>query len=532
MRRTMEMIALFDSDQFAGQRVRLFEVENSRPSDLQKDLESVFKAYALSEKASAVKFIPVDRINTIIAVAPNPGIFTQVESWIGKLDIAVKASAGAVNSYVYRLKYSRAETVAMAIMALYSGNPMALMALGAMANNNMGGGMGGGSMYGMNGTLNGGAMGMGGAYGVMGQMGMGGGMYPGAYSGTQGTYGPTPLAMSTSPMATQNPAAMTNNNPADQTGMYLGYNMMQQQNGPRVPHVIPNPFDNTILIQGTPQEYEQILGLLRQLDIPPRQILIDAKIYEVDLNGAFAAGVSAYLDKKDTGPFSRTLNAASGVGGLSLTTGALVLRSHELLAALTASETGSHSKVISAPSIIATDSIPATLNVGDDVPVLTSQAIAGGVQSGGSSVFTNTVSNRSTGVTLNIMARVNSSGIVTMLINQNVSSPQPPATSSAIQSPSFSNRSFQTQITVQDGDTVAIGGIILESNLQSSAGVPFLHRLPGIGAAFGAKSYSKSRTELVVFLTPRVIYDTNQMVDATDEIRSGMKRINKITKDQ
>ena len=71
-----------------------------------------------------------------------------------------------------------------------------------------------------------------------------------------------------------------------------------------MPHVIPNPFDNTILIQGTPQEYEQILGLLRQLDIPPRQVLIDAKIYEVDLNGAFAAGVTAYLEKKDTGAFS------------------------------------------------------------------------------------------------------------------------------------------------------------------------------------------------------------------------------------
>ena len=103
------------------------------------------------------------------------------------------------------------------------------------------------------------------------------------------------------------------------------------------------------------------------------------------------------------------------------------------------------------------------------------------MQQSGNSVFTNTVSNRSTGVTLNIMARVNSSGIVTMMMNQNVSSPQAPA-ARAIQSPSFQNRSFQTQITVQDGDTVAIGGIIQESNLQSSAGVPFLHRLPGIGA--------------------------------------------------
>jgi general secretion pathway protein D len=532
MRRTMELVALFDSDQFAGQRVRLFEVENSRPSDLQKELDQVFKAYALSEKGSSVKFIPVDRINTIIAVAPNPGIFVQVESWIGKLDVAVKTSAGAVNSYVYRLKYARSETVAMAIMALYSGNPMALMMLSQMASgmNGMGGGMGAG-MYGMNGMMQSG-MGMGSMYGQMGAMS--GAMYPGMNAGYSQMY-PQPLQMSVSPMATQTPGAIANGNPADQTGMYLGNNAFQQPNGPRVPHVIPNPFDNTILIQGTPQEYDQILSLLRQLDIPPRQVLIDAKIYEVDLNGAFAAGVTAFLEKKDSGAsgaLGRTLNVATGAGGVLLNTGALVLKSHELLAALTASETQGHTRVLSAPSIIATDSIPASLNVGEDVPVLTSQAVAGGVQSGGSSVFTNTVSNRSSGVTLSITARVNSSGIVTMMVNQNVSSPEPPSASSSIQSPSFQNRSFQTQITVQDGDTVAIGGIIQESNLQSTSGVPFLSRLPGIGAVFGAKSITKSRTELIVFLTPRVIYDTNQITDATDEIRSGMKRINKMVKDQ
>jgi general secretion pathway protein D len=542
MKRTMELIALFDSDQFAGQRVRLFEVENSRPSDLQHELDQVFKAYSLSDKAAgSVKFIPVDRINTIIAVAPNPGIFTQVESWIDKLDIAVKASSGSVNSYVYRLKYARADTVAMAIMALYSGNPFALMALSAMANQQtmgagMGGGMGGGYGGGMGGGYGGGYGGMGGGYG--GGMGGGyGGMgYPnqgmGGYGyGNQNQGGYAPL-QTAAPTAAGIGVAPSVNSAIGQTGQYMGADAgggMQQ--GPRVPHVIPNPFDNTILIQGTPQEYGQILGLLRQLDIPPRQVLIDAKIYEVDLKGAFAAGVTAFLESKATGTFSRVLNAASGAGGIALTTGALVLRSHEILAALTASETKDYTRVLSAPSIIATDSVPASLNVGDDVPVLTSQAV-GGVQQGGNSLFTNTVSSRSSGVTLNILARVNSSGIVTMVINQNVSSPQAAGASSAIQSPSFSNRSFQTQITVQDGDTVAIGGIIQESNLVSSAGVPFLHKLPGIGALFGAQSITKTRTELVVFLTPRVIYDTNQMVEATDEIRGSMKKIPKLIKEQ
>src|ERR1017187_3656792 len=127
MRRTMALIELFDSDTFAGQRVRLFDIANSRPSDLVKDLETVFKAFALSDKASAVKFIPVDRINTIIALAPNPGAFAQVKKWIEKFDVPVKITAGETGNYVYRLKYARAETVAMAIMALYTGNISALV---------------------------------------------------------------------------------------------------------------------------------------------------------------------------------------------------------------------------------------------------------------------------------------------------------------------------------------------------------------------------------------------------------------------
>ncbi|HTP87911.1 MAG TPA: type II secretion system secretin GspD [Candidatus Acidoferrales bacterium] len=539
MKRTMDLIALFDSDQLAGQRVRLFEIENSRPSDIQKELDSVFKSYALSDKNQSVKFIAVDRINTLIAVAPNPGIFAKVEEWIKKLDVAVKTSAGQVNSYVYRLKYARSETIAMAIMALYSNNPMALVMLASMAqmNNQVNGGA-----YGQNGLMNGngygspyGMAGGGmGAMGMMGMMGVGGmglaGMYPGMYPGTNyASYGYMP-PMGTSPIAPQ--AGTTQTNPADAglTGQYLGYPSYGMQTpGPRIPHVIPNPFDNTVLIQATPQEYEQILGLLRQLDVAPRQVLIDAKIYEVELTGAFSAGVSSFLQQKDTG--SRILNITTGAAGLTLNTGALVLRSHELLAAITAAENNTHTRVISAPSIIATDSIAASLNVGEDVPVLTSQAVTGGVQQSGSSLFTNTVSNRSTGVTLSILARVNSSGIVTLVINQNVSSPEAPA-AGGIQSPSFSNRSFQTQLTVQDGDTIAIGGIIQESNLQSSAGIPVLHRLPIVGPVFGTKSVSKSRTELVVFLTPRVIYDANQMLEATDEIKSGMKRIQALSKDQ
>src|SRR5215469_4299986 len=390
MRRTMELISIFDADTFAGQRVRLFDIENSRPSDLVKDLDTVFKAYSLSDKTGAVRFIPIDRINTLIAVAPNPGIFAQVEEWIKKLDIPVKLSAGAVTNYVYRLKYGRAETVAMAIMALYTGNISALVSMAAAANSNMiNSGMG------IPGALGGGGAGYGG-YGGLGYNGgygynpNGAGGYPNMYGSP---YGQTPFSgnvfnVAQGPQATGTPSAGAAPGTAvagqipNQTGTYLGYPAFGGYGlPPGVPHIVPNPFDNTLIIQASPQEYEQITNLLRQIDVPPRQVLIEAKIYEVDLTGDLAGGVNAYLQKVGSNAAtsaanplqgaptpSRTLAAVSSSSSLGLTTGALVLKSHELLVALTASELRTHTRVISTPEIIATDSVPATMNVGEQVP--------------------------------------------------------------------------------------------------------------------------------------------------------------------
>jgi len=299
-----------------------------------------------------------------------------------------------------------------------------------------------------------------------------------------------------------------------------------------MPHIIPNPMDNTLLMQATAQEYQQIMKLLRQIDIPPRQVLLDARIYEVSLTGAFSSGVAAYLQKQGAGagtnPGRDLIGSLSGAA-VNLSAGMLVGKSRELLAFLQLQENESRARVISAPSVIATDSLPASINVGLEVPTLASQAVTG-VQQGGSSLFANTIQNRATGVTLNVTARINPSGIVTLIINQDVSAPQAPSVGS-IQSPSFSRRSLNTQVTVQDGDTIAIGGIINESNSMSTAGIPVLHKIPIVGSAFGSRSYSRERTELIIFMTPRVIYDTNQVVEASDEIRSRLRMLNRYVKE-
>ena len=547
MKRTMELISLFDNETFTAQRVKLFEVKNGRPSDLAKELDNVFKSISLSEKNSPIKFMGLDRINTVIAVASNPTVFDQVETWLKKLDVAVKVTAGSVDNYVYRVKYGQSQMLAMGIMALYGGGMYGGMGgmYGGMGG--MYGGMGGygGGMGGYGGGMGGYGGGMGGYGGYGGGMGgYGGGM--GGYGGGMGGYGggytvgtPSPLASPVPGIGQGATGGMAGTMPTDLTGSYLGA-AVGNAAAMRIPRVVPNPLDNSLLIQGTPQEYEGILKLLKELDVPPRQVLIDAKIYEVTLTGAFSSGVTAYLQaRKTTTPGSGQLPSTSRLkdsvtanlvgSATALSAGMLVGASRELLTFLQLQEVSGRTKVVSAPSIIATDSIAASINVGTEVPTLTSQAVSN-VTVGGNSQFTNQISNRNSGVTLNVLARINPSGIVTLVINQEISAPIAPDPG-GINSPSFSKRTVQTQVTVQDGDTIAIGGIINENVVTSSGGIPVLHRLPFIGGAFGSKSYSKDRTELIIFMTPRVIYDTNQMAEASEELKQGLRKLQKIVRE-
>ncbi len=543
MRRTMDLVGMFDSDILANQRVHVYEVKNGRPSDITKELENIVKSIALSDK-TPIKFLPIDRINSIIAVAPNPGVFTEIGKWLDKLDVPVQLAVGAINNYVYRVRYGDAQAISCSIQALYGQltNPyngfqtsnIAMCAgnggFGRGGLGGGGGGFGGGGGYGGGGGFGGGSYGGGYGAGYGGGYGAGyGGGYGGAYGAGFGGATPLPVAAGYAPPATLPSGAPGAAGTTDLTGRYLGNAPVGEQGTPaHIPRVIANPLNNTLLIQASPQEYESILKLLKDLDVPPRQVLIEAKIYSIDLTHSFSSSVSATL-QQITGKTPHTF-LGSLVGDTTLLNAAtLVGKSRELLAAVSLQEDENRAKEISAPSVIATDSIPASINVGTSVPTLTAQAVTG-VQSGGNSLFANSISQQNTGVTLNIVARVTPSGIVTLLIDQQVSAPAQTNTSS-IQSPSFDQKEVQTQLTIQDGDTIAIGGIISETNNYTTSGIPGLNRIPILGAAFGSRSYSKERSELVIFITPHVIYDTNQMVDATDELKGRMKTLRKDIKE-
>jgi general secretion pathway protein D len=551
MARLMELVALFDSDTFVGERVRLYEIHNARPSDLVKELDSILKSISLDSKTATVRFLPVDRIGTLIAVAPNSGAFETVESWIKKLDVQISVTSGVIDTYVYSVIYGRADCLAMALNQLYmpAGGGYGGGAYPGGGANPYGGGYGGayGGGYG-GGAYGGGAYGGGsygggfngssntsGGYGSQNSFssdfggagacgalsGMGGGGYGGqggyGYPSFGGYAAQAPVNGNAGPLGLAPAAAGTVPGGIPQNG--AGAN--SGGDSVRPPRIVANPLANSLLIQADAQQYQSILKLLKELDIAPRQILLEAKIYSVAMTGSFAMGVNYYYQQvsgQERKPMGSLVNAVT-----TLSAGTLVGQAKELLAFLSLSDNAGNARIISEPSLIATDSIPASINVGTQVPVLTGTIITPG---GGTNTQSQGISSHNTGVTMQVNARVNPSGVVTLIINQEVSKPTVTSTSS-IQTPSFDQQVVQTQITMQDGDTVAIGGIISEDTSSASSGVPGLNRIPYIGGVFGSKTYSHNRSELILFMTPHVIYDTNDLLEASQELKARVRKLRK-----
>jgi general secretion pathway protein D len=535
MRRTMDLLALFDNDTFAKQRVRLFEIKNSQASQLAKELDSIFAAYAFSDKNSAIRFLPVERISALLVVSPNPNVFDEVKDWIDKLDKPV--TVGGIQNFVYKVQYGWADQLASTLLTLY----------GVPNYSGWGGGFGGayGGMETMYGGFPIGQYPGGGFGGGAGGRGPGGRPGMGGYGGMMGGGGfiQVPLAQAPPPVpgGTTAPAAAAAPGAAatDRTGTYLGTQFVPTNQatgiGGSVVRIVPDIINNLLIVQATQQEWEVIRKTLGQLDIAPRQVLIDAQIYEVTLTDAFSSGVRAYLRQRgQTAGVGGALATRKLVGGFAdgafgLSIGHLIGETRELVAFLDAQKTYGRTRVVSAPSVIATDNLPASINVGSEIPILTSQGVVPGAQAGGTSLFTNTIANRNTGVILNITARVSASGIVTMLINQEVSSPQA-AASGGIQSPSIQKRAVNTQVTVEDGSTIAIGGIMQENDLYTANRLPVLGKIPILGAAFGSTSISKNKVELIILLTPRVIYDENEIKDASEDLKNRLRGLRKMMK--
>ena len=241
-------------------------------------------------------------------------------------------------------------------------------------------------------------------------------------------------------------------------------------------------------------------------------MVLEATIAEVTLNNQLNYGVQFFLESGNLSVTSS--NNANGSTDASFPGLAASFLRGDSGAILSAIDTVTNLNVISSPRLMVLDNQSARLQVGDEVPVITQQQQS----TDGDSNIVNNIEFKETGVTLQITPRVNSSGLVTLDILQETSNVVSESVDGTL-TPTISQRTIESSIAVQDGNTILLGGMIQESNSAGKSGVPILSDLPAIGGLFGTRSNGLARTELIVLLTPRVIRNPNDVRDASEEMR-------------
>jgi general secretion pathway protein D len=178
-------------------------------------------------------------------------------------------------------------------------------------------------------------------------------------------------------------------------------------------------------------------------------------------------------------------------------------------------------KVISTPRLLVLSNQMARLQVGDVVPIITQSATSTITSN---PLVLNNVTYKETGVVLEVTPRVNAGGVVTMDVNQAVSSVVP-TTTSTIDSPTIQQRRLTSTISVKSGETVLLGGMIQQANNRNSSGIPLLNELPGIGALFGTRRGNAGRTELIMLMTPHVIGNEDAARAATARVKREFQEV-------
>jgi general secretion pathway protein D len=297
------------------------------------------------------------------------------------------------------------------------------------------------------------------------------------------------------------PAAGTAGN--DQTGAgaagLLG--TLSQTGGGDTLRIIADTQDNALLIYGTAAETDRIDAMLRKIDIPPLEVRIDATIAEVDLDVVLQYGTQFFFK---SGGINAVLSSGS-TSSLATNFPGFVLSgdgSDAAPLAISALQAVTKVNILSSPELTVLDGQTGSLQVGNLVPYLsqTSQS-----SSAAASESVNSIDYRETGVSLQVTPHIGSDGLVTLDVAQQVSDVLSGVTTAGIDSPTFSERAVASRVAIEDGHTIGLAGLISDNASQGNSGIPFLKNVPLLGALASSQNNARTRTELLVLITPHVI---------------------------
>jgi general secretion pathway protein D len=502
-----ELITVFDVDSMRGMSFGLFPIETADPEVIASELDIIFANDKESPTKGIVRFIGNKRLKSVLVISSRPEFLQKASGWIKRIDRASKATDKQV--HVYHVQHRPANEVAGLLQKVYSaggqrGGSTSTTSTSSSSRTSTSpdAGLGATSL----GSTTGGS----------------------ATSGSSGAQSVTPAVAPGFGGAGSSPAAPPQSVTASEP---ITTGSIGSGSGAQLPpddrasgiSVVPDEQNNTIVITATASEYRRIRTILRAIDSSPTQVLIEATLAEVTLNDELKMGVRWFFNK---GANSASQTDAAGTSFGPLTGAATnllpgfsyVFNSLNIKAVINALSTVSDVNIISSPTLMVTENKKATLQVGNDVPILTQSAQA--VQGVGSPIV-NSVTYRSTGVILNITPRVADDGRVLLDIEQE-SSDIAGGINTGINSPSFVQRKVKTTVTVRDGETIILAGFIQDRANRSREQMPIFGDIPFLGNLFKTKDDKVDRTELLISITPNVIRDDSQIAAVTSEFRDSI----------
>lgn len=276
---------------------------------------------------------------------------------------------------------------------------------------------------------------------------------------------------------------------------------------------------NYLLIISSPSFYQQVLQILREIDRPPKQVLIEASIIELTLNDDLKMGLEWYIKNKWNGNFtlSQILNVAT-TPGLTYT---FISESSKFNLLLNLFASKGLTNILSTPRLMVLDNQEATIQVGYDVPVITGEVASVQATTGQTSGIVRSIQYRNTGIILRVKPTIFAEEMLQLDLSQEVSAAE--TSLPGIQSPTISTRRIQTTVVAGNGKTIVLGGLISNTKRDGENKVPFLGDIPVLGNLFKSKSTATLKTELLILLTPHIIQNVEDATAITEELKERLK---------
>lgn len=477
-----EMLKTLDVDYLQKVRIRVVQIQKGDAVEMAKEMDALFKTSGLfnwpGTDGNKVFFMPVVRMNALLVAGANEPILDAAEMWIKKLDDEPKDGVGA-GIHVYPIANSNALHVANILRQLYGGSPVA--------------------------------------------------------SATPVTSNPNAPTQTINRGATPVAGAATT---ASGTGLSGAV------------QIIPDEATNTLVIKANQQDYLQIKKVIERIDTIPRQVMIQVMVAEITLTDKLQYGVEWWLKNQkfgyrgknwaaqaglDTGLTAPavTANPLTGAPASGVSSGfnySIFNGVGDVVGLLNLLASDTNVNVLSAPHVLASDGKTAKIEVGGEVPVIT-QTLSTPTSTTGTLTTSNSVQYRPTGILLEVKPNINASGLVTLNLSQEVSRvDSQPASAGGASYPSFTKRKVMTDVTLEEGKTLVVAGLIQDRADRGETGLPGLKDIPLLGGLFGATTKTSEKTELLVAVTPYIIRNKVEGEKMTSDLEETMQKLTGVMK--